>query len=216
MAVKPFTPSKLIIAIRSGNLEAVIDALADGADIEEPDMHGFVGLPLRTACFEGEIAIVRELLNRGADINAVASDGPGAPLRLARRRNHQEIIGLLLAHGAASMPAPSPARPAIAPAEALPLRPDETVAHPQTQAEEAPAAMPDNTIEFTRHEPEATEDIEEIQMTSSYGIDTNLLTLDLLRLSESEHPTVIQPKSPENKTSSNIVSSIFGRSRGKH
>ena len=49
MAVKPFTPSKLITAIRSGLLDQVIAAIAAGADIEEPDMHGFVGLPLRTA-----------------------------------------------------------------------------------------------------------------------------------------------------------------------
>jgi hypothetical protein len=122
MAVKPFTPSKLITAIRSGLLDEVIAAIAAGADIEEPDMHGFVGLPLRTACFAGEIAIVRELLNRGADINAVASDGPGAPLRLAQRGKHQEIIALLLAHGAESMLATAPATPATAPIEALPLR----------------------------------------------------------------------------------------------
>ena len=186
MAVKPFTPSKLIAAIRSGLLDEVIVAIAEGADIEEPDMHGFVGLPLRTACFAGDIAIVRELLNRGADINAVASDGPGA----------------------------RPAPPATTPIEALPLRPDETVAHPPVKAEEAPPALPDNTIEFTRDEPEATVDIEEIHLTSSYGIDTNLLTLDLLRMSESEHATVAQSETPGNKTSTNNGPSVFWKSRG--
>ena len=216
MAVKPFTPSKLITAIRSGQLDQVIAAIAAGADIEEPDMHGFVGLPLRTACFVGEIAIVRELLNRGADINAVASDGPGAPLRLAQRGKHQEIIALLLAHGAESMLATAPATPATTPIEALPLQPDEAFAHPPIKAEEAPAALPDNTIEFTRDEPEATVDIEEIHMTSSYGIDTNLLTLDLLRMSESEHATVAQPETPGNKTSTSNAASAFWKSRGNH
>lgn len=216
MAVKPFTPSKLITAIRSGLLDEVIAAIAAGADIEEPDMHGFVGLPLRTACFAGEIAIVRELLNRGANINAVASDGLGAPLRLAQRGKHQEIIALLLAHGAESMLATPPTTPATAPIEALPLRPDEAFAHPPIKAEEAPAALPDNTIEFTRDEPEATVDIEEIHMTSSYGIDTNLLTLDLLRMSESEHATVAQPETPGKKTSTNNGASAFWKSRGNH
>jgi hypothetical protein len=214
MAVKPFTPSKLIAAIRSGLLDEVIVAIAEGADIEEPDMHGFVGLPLRTACFAGDIAIVRELLNRGADINAVASDGPGAPLRLAQRGKNQEILALLLAHGTESMPGTRPAPPATTPIEALPLRPDEAVAHPPVKAEEAPPALPDNTIEFTRDEPEATVDIEEIHLTSSYGIDTNLLTLDLLRMSESEHATVAQSETPGNKTSTNNGPSVFWKSRG--
>lgn len=216
MAVKPFTPSKLITAIRSGLLDEVIAAIASGADIEEPDMHGFVGLPLRTACFAGEIAIVRELLNRGADINAVASDGPGAPLRLAQRGKHQEIIALLLAHGAESMLATPPTTPATTPIEALPLRPDEAFAQQPIKAEEAPAARPDNAIEFTRDEPEATVNIEEIHMTSSYGIDTNLLTLDLLRMSESEHATVAQPETPGKKTSTNNGAAGFWKSRGRH
>ena len=216
MAVTRLRPTKLITAIRSSLLDQVIAAIAAGADIEEPDMHGFVGLPLRTACFAGEIAIVRELLNRGANINAVASDGPGAPLRLAQRGKHQEIIALLLAHGAESMLATPPATPATTPIEALPLQPDEAFAQPPIKAEEAPAALPDNTIEFTRDEPEATVDIEEIHMTSSYGIDTNLLTLDLLRMSESEHATVAQPETPGNKTSTNNGASAFWKSRGKH
>ena len=83
MTVKSFTTNKLIDAIRAGSLSGVLTALNDGGDIEMPDMHGCSGLPLRTACFEGNLAIVRELLNRGANPNAIASDGPGAPLRLA-------------------------------------------------------------------------------------------------------------------------------------
>lgn len=214
MAVKPFTPSKLITAIRSGRLDQVIAAIAEGANIEEPDMHGFVGLPLRTACFAGEIAIVRELLNRGADINAVASDGPGAPLRLAQRGKHQEIIALLLIHGAESLPATAQNAPATVPIEVLPLRPDEAVAPPPIKAEETPAALPGNTIEFTRDEPEATVDIEEIHMTSSYGIDTNLLTLDLLRMSESEQATVAQSETSGDKTLTHKEPSAFWKSRG--
>ncbi|HSG23577.1 MAG TPA: hypothetical protein VLA64_11550 [Azonexus sp.] len=88
MAARIFTPTNLMMAIRAGLLDGVINAIAMGADIEEADMHGFAGLPLRTACFEGNLAIVRELLNHGADINAIAGDGPSAPLRLAKRGKH--------------------------------------------------------------------------------------------------------------------------------
>ena len=76
MTNKGSTASKLIAAIRAGRLNGVINALDDGADIEEPDMHGSRGLPLRTACFEGNLAIVRELLTYGANPNAAASHGP--------------------------------------------------------------------------------------------------------------------------------------------
>jgi len=92
MAAKFFTPSKLMTAIRAGLLDEVINAIATGGNIEEADMHGIPGLPLRTACFEGNLEIVRELLNRGADINAIASDRPEAPLRLAQRGKHQSTV----------------------------------------------------------------------------------------------------------------------------
>ena len=100
MTVKGFTTNKLIDAIHANSLSAVLDALDDGDDIEMPDMHGCSGLPLRAACFEGNLAIVRELLNRGANPNAIASDGPCAPLRLALRKGHQDIADLLLQKGA--------------------------------------------------------------------------------------------------------------------
>ncbi|MBK6358074.1 MAG: ankyrin repeat domain-containing protein [Betaproteobacteria bacterium] len=100
MTAKGFTSNNLLDAIRAGSLSGVISALDNGDDIELPDMHGCRGLPLRTACFEGNLAIVRELLNHGANPNAVASDGAGAPLRLALRKGHQNIVDLLLENGA--------------------------------------------------------------------------------------------------------------------
>lgn len=109
MTSKSPTPSKLIAAIRASHLGGVLLALEDGADANEADIHGHRGLPLRTACFEGNLAIVRELLQRGADPNAGASDGPGAAMRLALRRNHQDIAALLLRHGAQPLHDPSTA-----------------------------------------------------------------------------------------------------------
>jgi hypothetical protein len=102
MASNGLSSSALIEAIRAGSLSGVISALEGGEDIEMPDMHGYLGLPLRTACFSGNPAIVRELLSRGAKPDAIASDGPGAPLRLALRNGHQEIVDLLLNHGTAA------------------------------------------------------------------------------------------------------------------
>jgi len=214
MAAKTFTPSKLMTAIRAGLLNEVISAITAGGNIEEADMHGFAGLPLRTACFEGNLAIVRELLNRGADINAIASDGPGAPLRLAQRGKHQEIIALLLEHSAGAMPANTPTTSPIANTEVPPLRPDEAPTHDPVKAEEAPAAPPDNNIEFTRYEPDEAVDVEEIDLTASYGVDTNLLTLDLLRLSEAEDATVVRSGAPSEKTSEKKEKSGFWKSRG--
>ncbi|HXE38132.1 MAG TPA: hypothetical protein VN639_06620, partial [Azonexus sp.] len=71
MPPNAFQPSQLVTAIRTGRLSDVIRALEDGADLEEADIHCIRGLPLRTACFEGSIAIVRELLRCGADVNAI-------------------------------------------------------------------------------------------------------------------------------------------------
>lgn len=129
MAEKATAPSKLIGAIRSTQLEAVKAALAEGADIEEADIHGCKGLPLRTACFVGKLDIVNELLERGADPNPPGGDGTGAPLRLALRCNHIDIAALLLAKGALlppgvtlpagvlNSPEPSPRKPDPPPLE---------------------------------------------------------------------------------------------------
>jgi len=213
MAAKNFTPSKLITAIRASLLDEVINAIAAGGDIEEADMHGFAGLPLRTACFEGNLAIVHELLRRGADINAIAGDGPGAPLRLAQRGRHQAIVELLQAHSAGSIPATTPTALPTANIEAPPLQPAQAPADEPVKADEAPAALPGNNIEFTRYEPDETVDIEEINLTAGYGVDTNLLTLDLLRLSEAENATVVHSSAPSKKTSTKKDKSGFWKSR---
>lgn len=201
MAAKNFTPSKLIVAIREGLLSGVIKAIEEGCDIEEADMHGFVGLPLRTACFEGDLAIVRELLNHGANINAIASDGPGAPLRLAQRRGHESVIELLQLHGAEMQPLlearPSPSASShVIEFETRPIK-----AIVPRLPEETPAPPPDNIIEFSiapppvEHLIEPAHLIEEVDVTACYGTDTNLLTLDLMRLNEAPEPVKPNPES---------------------
>lgn len=212
MAAKIFTPSKLMTAIRAGLLDEVINAIASGGNIEEADMHGIPGLPLRTACFEGNLEIVRELLNRGADINATASDGPGAPLRLAQRGKHPAIIGLLLSHSAGAIPANTPNAPTTN-IKAPSLRSDEVSTHDPIKAEKIPAALADNNIEFTRYEPDEAVDIEEIDLTASYGVDINLLSLDLLRMCETEDATVVHAGAPSETISAKNEKSGFWKSR---
>lgn len=172
MAVKGAAPSKLIGAIRSSQPEAVKAALAEGADIEEADLYGCTGLPLRTACFVGNPAIVRELLRHGADLNAPGGDGPGAPLRLALRCKHDDLVTLLLASGAQIPPG------IIIPAEMMPqaeaskpkidtpplefdfpekpsVKPNVEVSQPEVAAMPFPGAAPD--ILLDTFEPEALE-----------------------------------------------------------
>lgn len=100
MSGNKYQQSKLVESIRNGSLAGVIEALDTGHDIEEADMHGQRGLPLRTACFTGNLAIIRELIIRGADINAAGGDGPSAPLRLALRCRHHGVVALLIKQGA--------------------------------------------------------------------------------------------------------------------
>ena len=92
--------SALRRAIEKGCLASVRAALDHGAAIEEADMHGSPGLPMRIACFNGHVQIVLELIERGADIHAPNAEGAGGPIRMAARGQHIEVIDLLLAHGA--------------------------------------------------------------------------------------------------------------------
>lgn len=176
MSNKEFQTSALIESIRAGRVSGVIDALDAGADIEEPDMHGSRGLPLRTACFAGNEAIVRELLTRGANPNASASDGPSAPLRLALRGGHKEISALLLQRGA-QPPSGTPIDPSIFVLEVAPLAGD-------ALAPSLPASAADNIIEFTRTEIDLATD--DRNSAESFGIATNALSMDLLFLDEKD------------------------------
>lgn len=202
MAKKAFQPSKLVTAIRAGRLSGVIVALEDGGDIEEADIHGMRGLPLRVACFEGEMAIVRELLRGGADINAMAADGPGAPLRLALRGGHGDIAALLLQNGAV-IPPGLDIDPAVLNrvGSLSPLPGEATVPSlPEAEPEAEPDPRPeptDNLIEFTRVQPsDQGESVEEVELAACYGTDTNMLTMDLLRFNEDQKGSAPSPSKP--------------------
>ena len=176
MTARGFTINNLIEAIRAGSLSGLINSLADGDDIEMPDMHGYGGLPLRTACFEGNLAIVRELLSHGANPNTGSNDGPGAPLRLALKKEHQDIVALLLENGAV-LPEGVVIAPEIPdiPYDPTPFEADIPV---------PPESKPDNMIEFSSSSlPLPTDDSD---TPTHFGTATSLLSMDLLFQEENE------------------------------
>lgn len=257
------TTSELIGAIRSGHLSAVIAALDNGADIEESDIHGHSGLPLRTACFGGNSEIVAELIRRGADLNARGSDGVSQPLRLAVRCKQRSIALLLIEHGAKIpdgveisqewlgstktpdlpplempppekgegtpyrilrtsdkvelppleivLPTPEPAPTLAATTSDEPAVDIPMLDNPELPPLEMPAAaglaaapvVPDFDI------------IENIDIGRSYGTDTNLLTMDLLRFNESQEQAAAAASAPEKPEAGKTSFWKAGRSGGK-
>ena len=190
--------SALIEAIRANSIDRVVAALDDGANVEEADIHGYAGLPLRTACFSGNIVIIQALLERGADINAATADGPGALFRLATRAGHKEVIELLLAKNAqapidliispeilppAQMPLSEPAKradehdPGLT-FESISIEPNNT-----TATDQAATVVRDNDIEFealpvVAPNPVSSQVFEQIEMKGVYRIDTNVLNIE--------------------------------------
>ena len=83
-------------ACDKGNIEAVKQFLADGADVNVKDKDG--GTPLSYAAFEGHKEIAELLIEKGADVNATGESGR-TPLHNAGSWN-KETIELLIAKGA--------------------------------------------------------------------------------------------------------------------
>jgi len=196
MGSNSFGASPLIEAIRANSLHRVVAALEDGADVEEKDIHGYAGLPLRTACFSGNVPIIRELLDHGADVNAPTADGPGAPLRAALRAGHTEIVALLLSHDALipfglEIPLSVYERAkelTSGNSESLDIPMLEfdrdampSVSTPQSVETDSKTAHGGNVIEFSSVVPD--EKIEEVDLRGVYGVDTSVLTLDFERAS---------------------------------
>lgn len=185
MTSKVTTTSPLIDAIRAGRIDGVIAALSDGANIEEPDVHGKPGLPLRAACYEGNLVIVRELLQQGAEPNTSTGDGPGAPLRVALRRGHKEVVDLLLQHGA-HMPDGFSNDPGIVENSV----PDESA----TRGSRAhPGEHDGNLIEFS---PSSITMVQSADDNGEFGTETKALSADLLFLDELE-PLDIPSTAPQ-------------------
>ena len=87
-------------AVKKGNIEAVQQHLAAGADVNAKDVAG--GTPLHAAIGLGHKETVELLINKGSDVNAKVVSGPlqgSTPLDWAINFNHTETTDLLRKHG---------------------------------------------------------------------------------------------------------------------
>lgn len=88
----------LSTAASQGNLEAVEEALRNGAFVEAR-LGPFEETPLSLASLYGHLSVVRALLDAGADVNAEDRVGH-TPLFLASQEGHLETVVVLLEAGA--------------------------------------------------------------------------------------------------------------------
>ena len=84
-------------AVGGGDVEAVKEFLAAGADVNVKDKSRFT--PLHWASISGHKEAVELLIDNGADVNAMRGGG-GTPLSYAASWGHEEIVELLIANGA--------------------------------------------------------------------------------------------------------------------
>ena len=83
--------------VGGGDVEAVKEFLAAGADVNVKDKRGLT--PLHLAAISGHKEAVELLIAEGADVNAMRGGG-GTPLSYAASWGHEEIVELLIANGA--------------------------------------------------------------------------------------------------------------------
>jgi len=88
----------LVEASRKGNIEAVKQHLAAGADVNAKVKTG--STPLHFAAGYGRKEIVELLIAEGADVNAKDDTHRWTPLHLAADARHKEVAALLIAKGA--------------------------------------------------------------------------------------------------------------------
>jgi len=86
----------LIDAALEGNIEAVKQNLAAGADVNAKDEFG--GTPLHNAVWDGHKEIAELLIAKGANVNVLDGDGY-TPLDWAESQEHKELADLLRKHG---------------------------------------------------------------------------------------------------------------------
>lgn len=85
-------------AIANGNLESVRKILENDPALLESKQENEM-TPLMFAASQGKIDIVRYLIENGADINYIKSDGPSSLLFAAMFR-HEDVVRLLVENGA--------------------------------------------------------------------------------------------------------------------
>jgi ankyrin repeat protein len=86
----------LFSAVHSRKAEAVAYLLAHGADPNVSEKFGLT--PLEAASRHGDLAVVRLLIEAGADVSKKGENG--TPLDVATRGRHTNVMRLLTEHGA--------------------------------------------------------------------------------------------------------------------
>eukprot|EP00929_Paragymnodinium_shiwhaense_P014635 TRINITY_DN122565_c0_g1_i1.p2 TRINITY_DN122565_c0_g1~~TRINITY_DN122565_c0_g1_i1.p2 ORF type:complete len:163 (-),score=39.36 TRINITY_DN122565_c0_g1_i1:149-637(-) len=88
---------RLVDAARVGDVEAVKQAVRDGASVNTADSHGWTALHYCSA--NGNVEITRILVDSGSDVNTTLPDF-STPLMLAVEEGHLDIAKILLERGA--------------------------------------------------------------------------------------------------------------------
>jgi hypothetical protein len=153
------SPLDLVKAIRSGKLADVRAVLDAGVPVELTDGPGDPGLPMGIACFMGFVDIVRELAGRGAKVNLPDNRLPISPLSMAIRGSRTEVVRTLIELGAA-VPAGMPCGLT-----------EQEVILAEWKAQRAGHLAPRQDVP----------DVEEIEVGSCFGTDTQVLEADVLR-----------------------------------
>ncbi|MES2623633.1 MAG: ankyrin repeat domain-containing protein, partial [Pseudomonadota bacterium] len=89
--------SSLLESVRSGDQEAALEFIADGADVNDAEANGTT--PLHWAVHAGNLALVQKLIKAGADVNVMNNYG-ASPLSEAAILGDAKIIKSLLDAGA--------------------------------------------------------------------------------------------------------------------
>ena len=163
------SPDDLIKSIRSGKLNEVRALLKAGVPADLDDGRGQPGLPLAMACFLGHTEIVRELIQRGAKVNIADNSNPASPLSMALRGNRRDVVKLLIEFGVA---VPESMQSSLHESELTLLR---HRIQPKTQPKNQPVSKPVSSV------PDSS-GVEEIDMVSCYGTDTEALEADIMRI----------------------------------
>jgi ankyrin repeat protein len=88
----------LICAARRDRIDAAGYLIVHGADVNAAEVP-FGYRPLSGAAQVGDLALVRLLVEAGAEVNYTGAGG-GTPLQIAANRDWPEVVAFLLAHGA--------------------------------------------------------------------------------------------------------------------
>jgi len=88
-------PPPLLLAAREGRVNAVRFLLDQGAEVNARDLSG--NTALGEAAYYSQIPVIKELVARGANINALTNSG--TPLDIALARNDNAVADLLRHYG---------------------------------------------------------------------------------------------------------------------